>query len=94
MAPTDVSWHPIACPKAPAARLGAALAGVLEEALLEDAGQLHLALAPGANGGDRVWVAATDRAWLAGEIATLEAAGLRVDRVVPAAWPDDRPGRR
>ncbi len=34
----DVSWHRIVCPKAPPARLGAALAGVLEEALLEDAG--------------------------------------------------------
>lgn len=91
LAATDVSWHHILCPKAPTARLGAALAGVLEEALLEDAGQLHLALAPGAKGGERVWVAVTDRAWLAGEIATLEAAGLRVDRVVPAAWPDTPP---
>lgn len=89
LAATDVSWHRIVCPKAPPARLGAALAGVLEEALLEDAAQLHFALAPGAKGGDKVWVAATDRAWLSGEIASLERAGLRVDRVVPAAWPDE-----
>ncbi|WP_428420146.1 type II secretion system protein GspL [Methylibium sp.] len=89
LAATDVSWHRIVCPKAPPARLGVALAGVLEEALLEDTAQLHFALAPGAKGGDLVWVAATDRAWLAGEIAMLEGAGLRVDRVVPAAWPDE-----
>lgn len=87
----DVSWHRIVCPKAPASRMGAALAGVLEDALLEDAGQLHFALAPGARGGESSWVAATDRAWLAGELAALERAGLRVDRVVPAAWPDDPP---
>ena len=91
LSPADVSWHRIVCPKAPASRMAAALAGVLEDQLLEDAGQLHFALAPGAKGGDSTWVAATDRAWLAGEIATLERAGLRVDRVVPAAWPDDPP---
>lgn len=89
LAATDVSWHRIVCPKAPPSRLAAALAGVLEEALLDDAGQLHFALAPGAKAGERVWVAVTDRAWLAGEIAALERAGLRVDRVAPEAWPDE-----
>ena len=91
LAAADVSWHRIVCPKAPAAKLGAALAGVLEDALLEDAPQLHFAIAPGARGGATVWVAATDRAWLFGEIAAIERAGLRVDRVVPAAWPDEPP---
>ena len=33
----DVSWHRINLPKAPASRLRAALGGVLEDALLEDA---------------------------------------------------------
>lgn len=87
----DVSWHRIVCPKAPAARMGAALAGVLEEAVLDDTQLLHFALAPGAKGGERTWVAATDRAWLAAEIGALEKAGVRVDRVVPAAWPDEPP---
>lgn len=89
LGPADVSWHRLVCPKAPAARLSAALSGVLEEALLEDATQLHLALQPGAKGGETVWVAATDRAWLTGELAALEKAGLRIDRVVPSAWPDE-----
>lgn len=89
LSPADVSWHQIVCPKAPASRLAAALSGVLEEALLEDAGQLHLALAPDAKGGETTWVAATDRAWLGSELAALEKAGLRVDRVVPSAWPDE-----
>lgn len=83
----DVSWHRIVCPRAPAARLGAALVGVLEDAVLDDATLLHFALEPGAQGGASAWVAATDRAWLGAEIARLEASGRRVDRVVPAAWP-------
>jgi general secretion pathway protein L len=87
----DVSWHRITCPKAPAARMAAALSGVLEDAVLDDASTLHFALAPGAKGGEPTWVAATDRAWLAAEIAVLEAGGLRVDRVVPSAWPDEPP---
>ena len=87
----DVSWHRITCPKAPPARLSAALAGVLEDVVLEDAAQLHFALEPGARGGQPAWVAATDRARLFAEIAALERGGLRIDRVVPAAWPDEPP---
>jgi general secretion pathway protein L len=45
LAAADVAWHRIDIPKAPAPRLRAALAGVLEEALLDDAEALHLALA-------------------------------------------------
>ncbi len=89
LAAPDISWHRITCPKAQSTRMAAALAGLLEEAVLDDAGQLHFALAPGAKGGESTWVAATDRAWLAGEIAALEKAGLRIDRVVPGAWPDE-----
>lgn len=89
LAASDVSWHRLTCPKAPASRMAAALAGVLEEAMLDDSAQLHLALAPGVKGGETTWVCATDRAWLAGEVAALEAAGLRIDRIVPAAWPDE-----
>lgn len=87
----DVSWHRIVLPKAPASRLRAALVGTLEEALLEDADSVHLAVAPQAVAGQPTWVAAVDRAWLAGELAALEKAGVFVDRVVPAAWPDDPP---
>jgi general secretion pathway protein L len=88
LAAADVSWHRTTCPKAPPARLAAALAGVLEDAVLDETALLHFALAPGAKGGEPAWVAATDRAWLASEIALLESGGLRVDRVVPSAWPD------
>ncbi|HRP26903.1 MAG TPA: type II secretion system protein GspL [Burkholderiaceae bacterium] len=91
LADCDVSWHRITLPKAPAARLRAALAGVLEDALLEDAEQLHLALAPQAAAGEPTWVAAVDKRWLAAELAALEKANVFVDRVLPASWPDEPP---
>ena len=91
LADTDVSWHRIALPRAPAAKLRAALGGVLEDALLEDADDVHLALAPAASAGQPTWVAATSRRWLRGELAALEKAEVFVDRVVPMAWPDDPP---
>jgi general secretion pathway protein L len=87
----DVSWHRITLPKAPAARLRAALVGVLEDALLEDAESVHLAVAPQASAGQPTWIAAVDRRWLRNELAVLEKADLFVDRVVPMAWPDDPP---
>ncbi|MGZ8260262.1 MAG: type II secretion system protein GspL [Caldimonas sp.] len=87
----DVSWHRITLPKAPASRLRAALVGVLEEALLDDADSVHLAVAPQATAGQPAWVAAVDKAWLQEELAALDKAGVFVDRVVPMAWPDDPP---
>ncbi len=91
LADADVSWHRITLPKAPAARLRAALVGVLEDALLEDVEAVHLAVAPGATAGQPTWIAAVDRAWLSGELAALEKAEVFVDRVVPSSWPDDPP---
>lgn len=91
LADSDVSWHRITLPKAPAARLQMALVGVIEEQLLEDPDSVHLAVAPMASAGQPTWVAATDRAWLAAELAALEKAHVFVDRVVPASWPDDPP---
>ncbi len=87
----DVSWHRITLPKAPASRLRMALVGVIEEALLEDADTVHLAVAPQAVAGQPTWVAAVDKAWLHQELAALQKAGVFVDRVVPMAWPDDPP---
>ena len=91
LADADVSWHRITCPKAPASRMRAALGGILEEALLEDADDVHLALAPAATATQPTWVAAVSRRWLRAELAALEQADVFVDRVVPMAWPDDPP---
>lgn len=91
VAASDVSWHRIPLPKAPAARMRAALTGLLEEALLDDPERVHLAVAPLSKPGEPAWIAACDRAWLLAQLAPIEKAGVRVDRVAPAVWPDDPP---
>lgn len=91
LADSDVSWHRITLPKAPPAKLRAALAGMLEEALLDDADAVHLALAPHAVAGEPTWVAAVSRPWLTAELAALEKAHVFVDRVLPIIGPDDPP---
>lgn len=87
LAEADVSWHRIPVPKAPAARLRAALAGVMEEALLDDDEALHYALAPDAVPGRSGWVAVTDARRLSAALGALEAAGRTIEGVVPAAAP-------
>ncbi len=89
--PGDVSFQRLVVPKAPAARLRAALSGMLEEALLEDELDVHLALAPDAKAGEPAWVAAVNRPWLKAQLDALDAAGLPLERVVPAWWPEDSP---
>ena len=85
--PSACSWHRLKCPKVPTAKLPLALQGALEDQLLAEPEQVHLALEPGAKPGETVWVAAIDRSWLSAWLAELEAAGLIVDRVVPGACP-------
>ncbi len=89
LSPQDIAWQRITLPKAPPARLRAALAGVLEEALLDDGEATHLALAPGSKPGELAWVAAVQRAWLVNVLSRLELAQVFVDRVVPAVAPTD-----
>ncbi|MEY8875596.1 MAG: type II secretion system protein GspL [Leptothrix sp. (in: b-proteobacteria)] len=88
LAASDVAFHRLAIPKAPAARLRAALRGLLEEQVLDDIEQLHVALGPLAQAGSEGWVAITDHAWLSGQVARIEASGRVVDRIVPASWPE------
>lgn len=91
MAVNDLSWHRLTLPKAPAARLRAAVAGMLEEDLLDDTDDVHLALAPMAKAGQPTWVAVCDHTWLTSQLMALEKAKVRVDRVVPAVTPDEPP---
>ena len=79
------------CPRRPRRKLRAALGGLLEEHLLDDDEALHLALAPGAQAGSPVWVAAMHKAWLRGELERLEKGGLSIERVLPCSWPGDTP---
>lgn len=82
-----LAWHRVELPRVAATRLRAALEGVLEEALLEEPAQTHLALEPGATPGQRAWAAALRRDLLTVALAALEAAGRDPDRVVPAWMP-------
>ncbi|MEK8053396.1 type II secretion system protein GspL [Ideonella sp. DXS22W] len=85
----DVAWHHPQLPKAPAARLRAALGGLLEDQLLDDDEAVHLAVAPGATAGAPAWVAALNKPWLQAQLAALAAGGRHVERVVPALQPPD-----
>ena len=89
---SDVSWHRITLPKAPAARLRAALSGVMEELLLDEDAALNFALAPAATAGQPTWVAVLNKPWLQTELAALEAAGVGIDRIVPSSTPAAVPG--
>jgi len=82
-----VAWHRPVAPKAPANRLRAALGSVLEERLLAEDEDLHLALAPRHGAGAPAWVAALNKPALQAQLATLAAAGRVVDRLVPALAP-------
>jgi general secretion pathway protein L len=87
LAEAEVSWHRIDIPRAPPARLRAALLGVMEEALLDDDEALHFALGPGAVPGQPGWIAVTQRPYLVAALAAIEASGLSVERVVAASAP-------
>lgn len=88
VAESDVSWRRVELPRA-GRQMRAALAGRLEEVLLDEPDSLHFALEPDALGGDTAWVAVTSRPWLADHLAQLEAAQVFIDRIAPLSWPDD-----
>ena len=87
-----LSWHRVELPKGMgtgSARLRPVLEGLLEDRLLDETTQLHLALEPAAGrGGGPVWVAACDKSWLHGHLQALETAQRRVSRVVPEFSPE------
>ncbi|KQV61071.1 hypothetical protein ASC95_06580 [Pelomonas sp. Root1217] len=87
---SDVAWRRVELPRA-GRQMRAALAGKLEEALLDEPDTLHFAVEPDALGGDTAWIAITSRPWLAEHLAQLEAAHIFIDRVAPLSWPDELP---
>ena len=92
----QLSWQRVTLPRGVgpgAPRLRSVLDGLLEDQLLDDAGALHFALEPGAQGGASAWVAVCDRAWLAAHLNALEGAGRTVHRIVPELPPQDGPLR-
>ena len=81
-----LSWHRVRLPAGlgrHGAKLQAALQGLLEDRLLQDLPQVHLAMAPQWQAGEPTWVAACDKAWLQAHLQALHGAGLVVQRIVP-----------
>jgi general secretion pathway protein L len=93
-----LSWHQVQLPKGSlprglmaergANRLRAILDGLLEERLLDDPAQLHLALQPLPQAEALVWVVACDRAWLVAHLQALTEAGFVSSRIVPEFTPE------
>lgn len=85
-----LSWQRVSLPQGALGqgqRLRAVLEGLLEDQLLDEPEALHFALQPQATAGAPIWVAVCERAWLRAALQELEAAGRRVDRIVPACAP-------
>jgi len=93
-----LSWHQVQLPKGSLARglmgergtsrLRAILDGLLEEQLLDEPAQLHLALQPQPVAEAPVWLVACDKAWLGAHLQALAQAGLAVSRIVPEFTPE------
>lgn len=87
---TALSWHQVDLPPGlhkQAARLQSALQGLLEDRVLDDPAQLHMALQPDWHSTPRPWVAVCERNWLSAHLQALEQAGLTVHRIVPELNP-------
>ncbi len=86
-----LSWHAVTLPKgigSGSPRLRSILDNLLEDRLLDEPANLHLALAAGAAGSGPVWVAACDKNWLRGHLQALEASGRPIARIVPEFAPE------
>lgn len=81
-----LSWHRISLPaglqRSPT-KLKAALASMMEEPLLDDTEQMHLALQPQWQDESIVWVAACNKSWLQSHLSKLQSLGHIAHRIVP-----------
>ena len=84
-----VSWHQVLLPPGAArsARLRAVLEGLVEEQLLDDVADLHLALHSPLPAQGLVWLAACDKAWLLDCVREVEQAGFYISALVPELAP-------
>lgn len=81
-----LSWHRVSLPAGlgrSGARLQAALAGLLEDRLLQEPSHVHLALPAHWTSGEPTWVAVCDKSWLLAHLQALDEAHLPVQRIVP-----------
>lgn len=88
-----MSWHRITLPAGlnrNSTRMQAVLQGLLEEQLLQDISQVHMALPPQWKTGEPIWVAVCDKSWLLQHLQAFESARLPVQRLVPELPPPDQ----
>jgi len=84
-----VSWHQVQLPPGAArsARLRVVLEGLIEDQLLDDVADLHLALQMPLPAQGPVWLAACDKAWLLDCVREVEQAGFFIEALVPELAP-------
>ena len=93
---TRLSWLSVQFPPGShGARLGAVLAGLLEDRVLDDVADLHCVVDPASadvpRTGGVALVAACSKSWLREVLAPLQATGLVVQRLVPELSPRAQP---
>ncbi|MFN3611773.1 type II secretion system protein GspL [Tepidimonas sp.] len=81
-----LAWHAVALPAGRAARTPPALAGLLEEALLDDPQRLHWAIGLATPDG-RTWVGTVREDRLQAAVAAAQAPGWTVERLVAESHP-------
>jgi general secretion pathway protein L len=91
-----LSWHaaqlPLLSRNSSAQKQQAMLAGVLEEQLLDDVAQMHLAACPTLSNSGKTWVAAAEKASLLNAVKVLQAAHVPLNSIAPLAFPGQMPG--
>ena len=89
-----LSWHQVQLPQGAArsGRLRAVLEGLVEEQLLDDVADLHLALQSPVPAQGPAWLAACDTAWLMACVQEIEQAGLQIAAIVPELAPQSLSG--
>lgn len=88
-----LSWHRITLPAGltrQSAKLQAAVLGLLEDRLLQEPAQVHIALPTQWQAGAPLWVAVCDKAWLTAHLQSLDAAQIPVQRLVPELAPPEQ----
>jgi general secretion pathway protein L len=93
---TRLSWLSVQFPPGShGARLGAVLAGLLEDRVLDDVADLHCVVDPASadvpRSGGVALVAACSKSWLREVLGPLQATGLVVQRLVPELSPRAQP---
>ena len=86
-----LSWHKVTVPPSVGSRKTLVLNSLLEENLLQEPQDVHLAVAPGADDilrrGGELLVAACDKHWLSQTLEKLQHHGCTLQRLVPELHP-------